>query len=155
MQEHSAQSVQELKPPLEEQAGTPAQVPIVDYLVLGDEPHLESWKCTQCGALYFDRRNACAKCFDTHFTRVKLSNEGVVRAYTIVHRAAPNVPTPYTSVVVDLEGGGVVKSTLISTTDPDQLQPGLGVELTTFTVGTDDNGTAAVAFGYEIKENNL
>jgi uncharacterized protein len=36
------------------------QMPVVDYLVLGDEPHLEANACTSCGALFFDRRNACA-----------------------------------------------------------------------------------------------
>jgi uncharacterized OB-fold protein len=154
MQDRSTNSVQELRRPPENSGGTPDQVPIVEYLVLGDEPHLQSWKCTQCEALYFDRRNACAKCFDTEFTRIRLSNQGTVRAYTIVHRAAPNVPAPYTSVVVELEGGGIVKSNLVSTTDPTLIQPGLGVELTTFRVGTDDNGTAAVAFGYKIKESN-
>ena len=35
------------------------QVPIVDYLVLDDgAPHLVANRCDNCGALYFDRRNA-------------------------------------------------------------------------------------------------
>jgi len=33
-----------------------------DYLVLGDDPHLVASECTECGARYFDRRNACANC---------------------------------------------------------------------------------------------
>jgi len=37
-------------------------VPVVDYLVLGADPHLLAWTCTACGARYFDRRNACARC---------------------------------------------------------------------------------------------
>ena len=36
------------------------QIPLVDYLVLGDEPHLVANECTSCGARFFDRRNACA-----------------------------------------------------------------------------------------------
>ena len=39
------------------------QVPLVEYLVLGDSPHLEANECTSCGARFFDRRNACASCF--------------------------------------------------------------------------------------------
>ena len=38
------------------------QVPLVDYLVLGDSPHLVASECVACGARYFDRRNACASC---------------------------------------------------------------------------------------------
>ena len=38
------------------------QIPLVDYLVLGDDPHLVANECTSCGARFFDRRNACADC---------------------------------------------------------------------------------------------
>ena len=34
------------------------QIPLVDYLVLGDRPHLVANQCTACGARFFDRRNA-------------------------------------------------------------------------------------------------
>jgi uncharacterized OB-fold protein len=73
-----------------------------------------------------------------------------VRAFTIVHRAAPGVPAPFVSAVVDLEGGGVVKANLIGVEpDPDQIKLGMPVRLATFVAGTDDEGTEAVAFGYE------
>lgn len=122
-------------------------VPAVDYLVLGNDPHLVAQECDSCGALYFDRRNACAKCSKTTFTRRALSNEGVVRAYTIVQRGAKS--GPFTSVVVDLDGGGVVKANLVGVTDPDRIRPQTKVRLVTFDAGTDDEGTVAVAFGYE------
>ena len=38
------------------------QVPLVSYLVLGDDPHLEANACDACGALSLERRNACPKC---------------------------------------------------------------------------------------------
>ena len=38
------------------------QIPLVDYLVLGDQPHLVAQECDHCGARFFDRRNACASC---------------------------------------------------------------------------------------------
>lgn len=126
------------------------QIPMVDYLVLDDgEPHLISKKCASCGALYFDRRNACAKCGGTDFGSTKLSNKGKVRAFTIVHRAAPGVPTPYVSAVVDLDGGGVVKANIVDVdATPDKVTLGMPVRMTTFTAATDDEGTEAVAFGY-------
>ncbi len=122
-------------------------IPAVDYLVLGDDPHLEAHECQGCGALYLDRRNACAKCFAVTFGPRRLSNEGVLRAFTIVQRGAKS--GPFTSAIVELNGGGVVKANLLGVTDPVQLQPELKVRLTTFPVGTDDDGTVAVAFGYE------
>ena len=45
------------------------QIPIVDYLVLDDgDPHLEANECTKCGALFWDRRNACGRCANREFT---------------------------------------------------------------------------------------
>jgi uncharacterized protein len=124
------------------------QIPIVDYLVLGDPPHLRAHGCDACAALYLDRRNACARCSGRAFSPRTLSNTGRIRAFTVVHRAAPSIPTPYTSVVVDLDGGGTVKANLLDTTEPAEITADPRVELTTFVVGTDDDGTEAVGFGY-------
>lgn len=124
------------------------QIPVVDYLVLGDPAHLEAHECASCSALYFDRRNACARCGGVEFGRTALSNDGWVRAFTIVHRAAPSVPVPYASVVVDLDGGGTVKANLLGVTDPAEITPRMPVSLTTFVAGTDDDGVEAIAFGY-------
>lgn len=127
------------------------QIPIVDYLVLDDgPPYLVANESTETGALYFDRRNADAKSGKAGFRRRRLADTGTVRTFTIVHRAAPGVPTPYVSAVVDLDGGGVVKANLTNVEpDPERLRSGVRVSLTTYVVGTDDEGTEAVAFAYE------
>ena len=129
----------------------PARVPLVDYLVIDDgAPYLVAQESTESGALYFDRRNADAQSGRPGFQRRRLGDTGTVRTFTIVHRAAPGVPTPYVSVVVDLDGGGVVKANLVNTEpDPEHVRVGMPVRLTTFTAGSDDNGTEAVGFAYE------
>ena len=128
----------------------PRRVPVVDYLVLDDEsPHLVAKSCTGCGALFFDRRNACASCGGRSFTERALETTGTVRAFTIVKRAAPGVPVPYVSSVVDLDGGGVVKANIKDVEpDPEHLRLGMKVRLSTFACGTDAEGTEAVAFGF-------
>jgi uncharacterized OB-fold protein len=126
-----------------------ARVPLVDYLVLGDEPHLVASACDACGALYFGRRNACARCGALAFSPKAVSNKGVVTSFTIVQRAAPGVKTPFVSATVKLDGGGVVTANVVDTEpDPEHISLGMPVQLTTYVVGTDDNGTEAVAFGY-------
>jgi uncharacterized protein len=126
------------------------QIPAVDYLVLGDTdnggPHLQAWRCDACNAAYFDRRNGCARCFGTAFTRHPVATEGVVRAFTRVERGAKK---PFTSVVVDLGDGAVVKANLQGVDDPASITPEMKVRLTTFVAGTDDNGVEAVAFAFE------
>jgi uncharacterized protein len=125
------------------------QVPFVDYLVLGEDPHLVARECTSCAALYFDRRNACAQCGKREFGPRRLSNDGIVRTFTIVHRATPDVKVPYVSAVVDLDGGGAAKANLVDLEPtPEQVKLGMKVTLTTFPIGTDPDGTEAVCFGY-------
>ena len=128
-----------------------ARIPMVSYLVLDGDgpPHLVAQRCASCGATFFDRRNACASCGAREFGVAPLQNTGTLKSYTIVHRAAPNVPVPYISAVVEIDGGGVIKANLVDV-DPDPKAINLGgrVHLTTFVAGTDDDGTEAVAFGY-------
>jgi uncharacterized protein len=126
------------------------QVPYVAYLSLGSDPHLVANECASCGALFFDRRNACANCGASDFGTRRLANNGVLRAFTIVHRASPDVQVPYISGIVDLEGGGVVKANIVGIDpEPGNLSLGMKVRLTTFPTGTDATGTEAIAFGYE------
>ncbi|HET6810869.1 MAG TPA: OB-fold domain-containing protein [Acidimicrobiales bacterium] len=128
-------------------AGRP--VPLVDYLVLGDDPHLEASECTQCQARFFDRRNACASCSGTEFKRVRVANEGTVRAFTIVTFAAPGVPVPFVSSVVDCDGTSVRANLINVDPTPEAVTTGMRVRLATYSLGTDDDGVEAVGFGYE------
>ena len=128
---------------------TGAQVPLVDYLVLGAHPHLEANRCMSCGARFFDRRNACASCFGTEFERVAIATEGTVRAFTIVTFAAPGVPVPFVSAVIDCDGTSVRGNLVNVEPDPSKVTLHMPVRLTTYSMGIDDNGTEAFAFGFE------
>jgi uncharacterized OB-fold protein len=125
------------------------KIPLVDYLVLGDEPHLRAHECTSCGARYFDRRNACAGCFGTEFRDVDIPTEGVLRAFTIVAYAAPGIPVPFVSGVIDCEGTSVRANIINTEPDPEHVHTGMKVKLATYSMGTDDNGTEAIGFGFE------
>jgi len=128
-----------------------SQVPIVDYLVIDDgAPYLNANACEECGALYLDRRNACAKCGKTAFGKKRLADSGTLKAFTIVHRAAPSVPVPYVSAVVHLDGGGAVHTNIVNVEpDPEHVQLNMPVRMTTYVAGVEDDGTEAVAFGFE------
>ena len=127
----------------------PAAVPIVDYLVLGDEPHLVAKQCTSCGARFFDRRNACASCSGTTFTDVAIGTAGEVKAFTIVAFASPGVPVPFVAGVIDCDGTSVRGNVINVEPDPDHVSLGMKVRLATYVVGTDDDGTEAIGFGFE------
>ena len=125
------------------------QIPLVDYLVLGNDPHLVANECTSCGARFFDRRNACASCFATDFTKVDIPTEGELKSYTIVSFAAPGVPVPFVAGVVDCGGTSVRGNVVNATPDADHVKLGMKLRLTTFSIGADTKGTEAIGFGFE------
>jgi uncharacterized protein len=126
----------------------PDAVPIVDYLVLDDPPHLRASECTKCGARYFDRRNACAACSATEFRSVDITPEGELRSFSIVHYAAPGVPVPFVAAVIDC-GGTSVRGNVINTpADPEHVTLGMKVRLATYSLGI-KNGVDAIGYGFE------
>ena len=127
---------------------TATQVPLVDYLVLGERPHLVAHECTSCGARYFDRRNACARCFATTFTTAEVATEGEVRAFTIVSFAAPGVAVPFVAAVIDCDGTSVRANLLGVPADAEHVRVGMAVRLVTQPIGVDEAGTEAVGFGF-------
>ena len=124
-------------------------VPLVDYLELGDSPHLVANECTACGARFFDRRNACASCGKTEFTKTAIPTTGEVRSFTIVTFAAPGVPVPYVAALIDCDGTSVRGNLINVEPDPEHVTLGMKVRLATHSIGTDDNGTEAIGFGFE------
>jgi uncharacterized protein len=124
-------------------------VPHVDYLVLGDSPHLVANECTQCSARFFGRRNACANCTNTEFQPVDIATTGILRSFTIVTFAPPGVPVPFVAGIVDC-GGTSVRTNIINVDPtPEKVTLGMKVALATYSLGSDDNGVEAIAFGYE------
>ena len=125
------------------------QIPFVDYLVLGDTPHLVAHQCTSCGARFFDRRNACASCFAGEFEQVDVATEGELRSFTIVAFAAPGVDVPFVAGVIDCDGTSVRGNVVNCPPDPEHVQLGMKLRLTTYSLGTDAQGTEAIGFGFE------
>jgi uncharacterized protein len=125
------------------------QIPLVDYLVLGEHPHLVANECTSCGARFFDRRNACANCEGTEFKLAEVPSTGEVRAFTIVSFAAPGISVPFVAALIDCEGTSVRANLINVTPDPEHVTMGMKVRLATEVIGTDDDGTEAVGFGFE------
>jgi uncharacterized OB-fold protein len=124
-------------------------VPVVDYLVLDDEPHLVCNKCEACGARYFDRRNACAACGAANFVRVEVPREGSLSTFTIVSLAAPGVAVPFVAGVIDCAGTSVRGNIVNTPPEAGNIKLGMQLRLTTFPIGTDSAGVQAVGFGFE------
>lgn len=125
------------------------QIPMVEYLELGADPHLVATECTSCRARFFDRRNGCAGCGGTEFRQVPVATSGEVRAFTIVAFAAPGVPVPFVAAVVDCDGTSVRGNLINVDPDPEHVSLGMKVRLATYSLGTDSKGVEAIGFGFE------
>lgn len=114
----------------QETAASP--LPVVPFLKIPEdgEPYLEGQKCGECGAVFLGERATCSKCGTRdRLAPVKLSNQGELYVYSIVHRSFPGVEVPYISAVVDLDGGGTVKGNLIGIDpEPEKIEFGMPVE---------------------------
>lgn len=108
-------------------------LPVVEFLKIpdGGEPYLEGHRCRNCGAIFLGARDNCSKCgARDEMEKIRLSNNGEIYAYSIVHRSFPGIDVPYISAIVDLEGGGTVKGNLIDVDpDPDSIHFGMPVEV--------------------------
>ena len=125
------------------------RIPLVSYLVLDPEPHLVAQQCVACGARFFDRRNACGACGARSFEPAPVATTGHLRAFSIVHRAAPGVAVPFVSAIVEAADGTTVRANLREVTpDPEAVELGMPVRLVTYPVGTDSEGTECIAFGF-------
>jgi uncharacterized OB-fold protein len=125
------------------------RIPLVDYLVLDDAPHLVANECTTCCARYFDRRSACASCGLQEFRTAEIAGAGTLRSFTIVHFAAEGVEVPFVAGVVDCDGTSVRGNIVNVPPDPEHVTLGMKVRLTTVPVGTDEAGVEAVGYGFE------
>jgi uncharacterized OB-fold protein len=130
-------------------SGMTQRIPHVAYLELEPEPHLVAAQCTRCAARFFDRRNACASCGGTEFDRHDVATEGELAAFTIVSMAAPGVPVPFVAGVVNCAGTSVRGVVVNTPPDPAHLALGMKLRLTTYSLGTDDQGVEAIAYGFE------
>jgi uncharacterized OB-fold protein len=127
---------------------TGSPVSLVDTLALGNEPHLVAHECTACGARYFDRRNACARCGTTDFGTATVASAGELVSFTIVPRSAPGIPTPFVAAIVDCDGTTVRGVLTGVEPDPEHVQLGMRVQLKTVPLGSDSAGTEAVGYAF-------
>ena len=77
--------------------GNQGPLPVVDFLKIPEQgdPYLEGHKCKTCSAVVLGGRAVCAKCGERgSLEPTKLSNQGTLYVYSIVHRSFPGIDVP-------------------------------------------------------------
>jgi uncharacterized protein len=124
-----------------------SRVPVVDHLVLGDEPHLVARRCTACGAKYLARRTECAGCGSTDIAPFPLPVRGQLRTFALVRSEPSTHATSYLAGVVAC-GGMIVPAAIVDVPPGRMVSIGMPVRLTTMDLPADDTGRITVGFGF-------
>ncbi|MFA6269035.1 MAG: Zn-ribbon domain-containing OB-fold protein [archaeon] len=85
--------------------------PIIRWRNYKDRYRLNGYKCTKCGATYFEKKGLCT-CGNLDFSEVEFSGKGKIVTYTKIH-AGPEVfetKAPYCVAIIDLEEGARITS---------------------------------------------
>ena len=96
-------------------------------------PHryrLEAGKCEKCGKLFFPKRLICDECGSQKMNTIKLSREGKLITYTIIH-IGPSQFTdqaPYAVGIVELKEG-VRLLTQLADCDLEKLKSGMPMRI--------------------------
>jgi uncharacterized OB-fold protein len=134
-------------------AEAPSKRPLVDYLVLPEngEPYLQGSTCPNCGQNYVGARRFCSKCnYGGEFKEIKLSDQGELHVWTIIHQSAPGIPVPYIAGIIDLPEGVSVRSNIEGIEPkPENLSFGMKVKMYTEQTGSDREGNAIIAYKFK------
>jgi uncharacterized OB-fold protein len=107
--------------------------PAVPFLVVANDgqPHLVGSRCTRCGAVMPGSRRACAACGTREgLEAIRLAERGRLYSFTIVYRSFPGVTTPFVAAIVNLDGGGTLRGTLMDVTpDRDALRHDMPLDI--------------------------
>ena len=141
----------------QEAATEPKQNPIVPFLRIpedpNDQPYLWGTKCKACGAVFLGERVACGKCGDLGaFQEVRLSDEGEIYVFSVVHQTVPGLEVPYVAAIIDLPEGVSVRGN-VDGLDPANPSPewfGKKVKMYTEKVRTDRDGNDVIAAKFRV-----
>lgn len=110
---------------------------------------LEAGKCRKCGKVSFPPRIICPKCKAKEFETIKLSDEGVIKTFTIIRVASDvfSLQTPFAVGIVELKGG-VRLTTQIAEPELDKVKIGKKVKMV-FRKIQDEGKSGLHCYGYK------
>jgi uncharacterized protein len=88
--------------------------PIIRWRKYNDRYRLTGYKCSSCGATYFEEKGLC-NCGSSEFEEVAFSGIGKIVSYTQIH-GGPEVfaeQTPYCVAIIDLEEGARITGQVV------------------------------------------
>ncbi len=114
--------------------------------------NLKAIRCGNCGKVFFPPRAVCSVCHRKSIGKMECMNlkgEGEVYSFTVVHEAPSQLEMlkPYVVVMVKMDEGVMLTSQLLDT-DPQEVKIGMRVRTTLRRIGEDGAG-GVIYYGYK------
>ncbi len=127
--------------------------PIVPFLRIPDnfpeEPaYLFGSRCRQCGTAFLGERYACGRCGAVQdFDEIRLSDEGELYVFTVIHQTLPGIEAPYIAGIIDLPEGVSIRGNVygLDPLKPDPSWFGKKVKMRAEKVRVDREGNDVIA----------
>jgi len=110
---------------------------------------MEAKKCKGCGKIYFPPRLVCSECKTGNFEDVKLTDQGKLLTWTVIHVAPSQFvdQTPYAMGIVELDDGARLLAQ-ITDCEPEELKSGMKLRLE-FRKVQQDGEAGILCYGYK------
>ena len=93
-----------------------------------NDGRLVGQRCPKCTKVYIPPRGACSMCGVPTDEEVELSGAGTITTFAVVQLPNPNLPSPYVTAWVLLDGADITSMFLIQEVDPAAVHIGMRVE---------------------------
>ena len=117
------------------------------------ESYLIGSECKLCGYVSFPKREVCPSCIKENSQKeIKLSREGKLHSYSVIHVPLPGYPAPYVIGEIKLPEGPIVTS-LITGIEPVEEALGIGdeMELVVGKITEDKKGNQIIGYMFRPK----
>jgi len=134
--------------------------PLVPFLRIPDNwpeesAYLFGSRCKACGAIFLGERYACGRCGAVgDMEEVRLSDEGEIYVFTVIHQSFPGIETPYIAAIIDLPEGVSVRANVYGL-DPNNPSPqwfGKKVRMRAEKIRVDREGNDVIAPKFYVVE---
>ncbi len=98
----------------------------VFFNALGERKEILGTKCPECGRVLLPPRSFCERCFVETTEWVKVGNEGIIEAFTIVYENFEGLPEPpYAIAYVLLDGASTAMANFVKGMDLNNVEEAL------------------------------
>ncbi|MBK20379.1 MAG: hypothetical protein CMM52_16225 [Rhodospirillaceae bacterium] len=104
-------------------------------------------ECGECGKNVFPPTDVCPQCMSENLSSRKLSAQGKLYSWSVVHAAPKGWDLPFIAAYVDLPEEVRVFAHIVDA-DPEALEMEMPVEARIAVLGSDESGTAIESYAF-------